>query len=191
MSQTGSPSPHERSQKALEGLIDLSNTPPFDSASQTRSSSPRHRHQSSLEGIIDFSTEPPLDPAARDQARRKFYRIVEYFDDSQGGTVRTVGGGAGVGGDTGSQYNRAQLIRLTYDYACSPISQDNFLRAFFRSVELSMDDSEDVAGELELNDDVRSTFFRFSDYLFDNFFLPSTPCHVYHFVRWNLTLTYL
>lgn len=126
MSQTGSSSPHYRAQKALEGLIDVSNVPPFDgSAAQTRSSSPHHRHQTSLEGIIDFSTEPPLDPAARDQAQRKFYRIVEYFDDASG-SARPVDGSTGS-----PQYSRAKLIRLTHDYEISPVSQDNYLRAFF------------------------------------------------------------
>lgn len=63
-------------------------------------------------------------------------------------------------------YNRSRLIRLTYDYARSPLSQDNFLRAFFGSLELSMD------GEEDLNEPIRSKFFGFADYLVNNFFLP-------------------
>ncbi len=174
--------------------------PPFSSSP----SSPHHRHQSSLETVIDFTTEPPLSPHARQQAARKFHRIVDHFDNAV-----NLGAAAGVG--VGSGYRRARLVRLTYDYALSPVSQDNFLRAFFRALELSMDNGEDDGNDNEndngeddgndnendngeddgndnendnendngidtaLDDQLQSKVFGFADYLFDNFFLPSRP----------------
>lgn len=121
---------------------------------QRSPSSPHHRHQASLESIIDFQTESPLSSAARNVARRRFYTITDHFEAAADPGPR-------------ASYNRSRLIRLTYDYACSPISQDNFLRAFFGSLELPMDSDEDIGA-----DGVESRFFGFADYLFDNFFLP-------------------
>ncbi|KAH6628896.1 hypothetical protein F5144DRAFT_328310 [Chaetomium tenue] len=126
--------------------------------------SPHHRHhQSSLEGITDFQTEAPLDPDARDRARHRFYHIAHHFDDQ---APVLTGNIAARGGGASPRYNRAQLIRLTYDHACSPLSQDNYLRAFFTSLELSMDGNE------ALDERVQDKFFGFADYLFNNFFLP-------------------
>lgn len=125
---------------------------------------PHHKHQSSLEGIIDFSSEPPLALGIRDRARRRFYRIADHFD--------AEGGNNANGG-----YDRSRLIRLTYDYARSPASQDNFLRAFFRSLELPLDREDD--NDLDhLDERVRAAFFGFADCLVDNFFLPSKSCTV-------------
>lgn len=117
-------------------------------------SSPHLRRQSSLESIIDFQAESPLSPGARDRARQRFYHIADHFET------------AAENGDNEPQYNRSLLIRLTHDHARSPLSQDNFLRAFFSSLELSMD------GDEVLDEQIRSKFFGFADYLFDNFFLP-------------------
>ncbi|KAL2138306.1 hypothetical protein VTI28DRAFT_6995 [Corynascus sepedonium] len=129
--------------------------------------SPHYRHQSSLESIIEFQTESPLSPGTRDQARRRFYYIADHFEaatEDSGDNSRNIGGGGGGGGS--SRYNRSRLIRLTYDHARSPLSQDNFLRTFFGSLELSMD------GEEALDERIRAKVFGFADYLFDNFFLP-------------------
>lgn len=141
---------------------------PLDRASPSQPS-PLHRHQSSLEGIIDFSTTVPLGAEQRVQARRKFYHIVQHFEPEAIG-ARTK--------DRENRYNRPLLVRLTYEHARSEESQDAFLRAFFRSVALSIDvgdlacdrdvDFEDKAVE----DDLRSALFGFAEYLIDNFFLP-------------------
>jgi hypothetical protein len=134
---------------------------------------------SPLEGSVVFPTEPPLSPGARDQARRRFYHIVDRFDSKCDDN--------GNGGVNGSQYKHAQLIRLTYNYAQPSASQDNYLRAFFCSLGLSLDnlDGENSGGEdnteniasedidSDLDEQVRSSFFGFADYLIDNFFLPS------------------
>jgi hypothetical protein len=142
-------------------------------------SAPHHRHQASLESIIQFQTEPALSPSARDQARHRFYRITDHFEAAESGGNGNGSGSNNAADNRGSNrgnnqgniggspgYNRSQLIRLTYDYARSPLSQDNFLRAFFASLELSMD------GDEALDQPIRSKFFGFADYLVNNFFLP-------------------
>ena len=107
-----------------------------------------------------MATGPPLGPNARQQASSKFYRIVDHFDN-----VVDIGGG----------YRRSRLVRLTYDYALSPVSQDNFLRAFFRSLELSTGNEDDNGTDIDLDEQVQLKVFGFADYLFNNFFLPSRP----------------
>ena len=72
------------------------------------------RHQSSLESLIDFSSQGPpqfADTEERVQAVARFYRIVSHFEATE----------------TSSPYNRAALIRLTFEYARSAESQDRFL----------------------------------------------------------------
>ncbi|KAL2179716.1 uncharacterized protein P884DRAFT_267403 [Thermothelomyces heterothallicus CBS 202.75] len=132
-------------------------------------SSPHYRHQSSLENIIKLQPEFPLSPDARDRSRRRFYHIVDHFEATaeNGNSNRDNGGNDGGGGGSNKPpYNRSRLIRLTYDHARSPLSQDNFLRAFFGSLELSMDGNE------ALDEQISEKFFSFADYLFYNFFLP-------------------
>uniref|UniRef100_A0A0B7KKY2 HNH nuclease domain-containing protein n=1 Tax=Bionectria ochroleuca TaxID=29856 RepID=A0A0B7KKY2_BIOOC len=115
---------------------------------------PLHRHQSSLEGVIDFSAELTLGTDQRTNAKRRFYHIVEYFE-------------AANSSSSNDDYSRPRLVHFTYDYALSEESRDNFLRAFFRAMALSIDGEEDIDVE-----DLRSPFFGFADYLLDNFFLP-------------------
>ncbi|KAK0744800.1 hypothetical protein B0T21DRAFT_325688 [Apiosordaria backusii] len=137
---------------------------------------PHHRHQSSLEGIIYPSSEAPLEPDLRDQARRKFYRIISYFEATESRSDRARG-----------YYNRPLLVRLTYDYSCSEKSQDIFLRAFFQSVVLPINGEDDIDFS---NTELETAVVRFAEHLFDNFFLPlkaSTkktpqPSPVYHSV---------
>ena len=123
-----------------------------------------------------MATGPPLGPDTRQQARRKFCRIVDHFDN-----VVNIGNAAGVGPEY--SYRRARLVRLTYDHALSPVSQDNFLRAFFRSLELPMGNEDDNGTDngvdngtgINLDEQLQFKVFGFADYLFDNFFLPSRP----------------
>ncbi|RTE68294.1 hypothetical protein BHE90_017328 [Fusarium euwallaceae] len=121
-----------------------------------------HRHQSSLEGIIDFSTRPPLTPAQHVSASRRFDQLVNHFNIPDGSS---------------KGYDRVKLVRLTYEYARSKESKDNFLRAFFESADLPIDGDEDI----DLADEgrqakLRDSLFNFAEYLFENFFLPC----VYH-----------
>lgn len=126
---------------------------------------PSHRHQSSLEGLIDFSTADLLfaNEQQRAQAVSRFRRIVNYFEaaEKQGSSY-----------DDG--YNRLALIRLTFEYARSPESQDRLLGAFFRSLTLGM--LEDSDGVDRNRDTVvasfRSLVFGFANFLMANFFLP-------------------
>ena len=104
--------------------------------------SPCHRRQS----LIDGQNNSPLRPGAR-----RFYHIADHFD--------------AAADLENSQYNRSRLIRLTYNHACSPLSQDTFLRAFFGSLDLSIDGDElDIES---LDEDIETNFFGFADYLFD------------------------
>ncbi|KAJ2977446.1 hypothetical protein NUW58_g7812 [Xylaria curta] len=118
---------------------------------------PLHRHQSSLEGVIDFSAEAPLEINQRNDAKRRFYRIIEHFGAT--GTIDNVP----------PQYEPPRLVRYTYEYALSEESRDNFLRAFFRAMALSLTGQNNDLDNLE---DLRSLFFGFANYLLDNFFLP-------------------
>ncbi|KAH6640148.1 hypothetical protein F5144DRAFT_618018 [Chaetomium tenue] len=134
---------------------------------------PLHRHQSSLEEILDFSSTVPLGAEQRGQARRKFYRIVQHFEAESTQTSKTK-----TAGKRGTRYNQPLLIRLTYENARSEESQDVFLRAFFRSMALSLD-GEDLKSDLDLDfgneaveADLRSSLIGFAEYLIDNFFLP-------------------
>ncbi|KAI1660597.1 hypothetical protein F4813DRAFT_298679, partial [Daldinia decipiens] len=64
------------------------------------------------------------------------------------------------------------LVRLTYEYALTDESKDNFLRTFFRSMGLSMDGEDIGFGDKDFEEELRSSLLRFADYLLDNFFLP-------------------
>ncbi|KAL7623277.1 hypothetical protein AAE478_006958 [Parahypoxylon ruwenzoriense] len=109
-------------------------------------------HQSSsLENIIDFSPEPPLETELRDHASRRLHRICEHFDT----------------GIPQGDFSRPRLIRYTYTYSLSQESRDYFLRSFFQAVDLRIGENELVNFE-----DIRSKFFDFGEYLFNNFFLP-------------------
>lgn len=124
-----------------------------------------HRHQVSLEGIVDFLPPPALSDQQRINASRRFYSIVNHFDNGENPTG-------------GVSYNRPRLIRLTYEYALSNESRDLILQAFFRSLGLALDDEAEVVfGGQE--DDIRSNVYGFAEYLMDNFFLP---CAFFYFI---------
>ncbi|KAI1424058.1 hypothetical protein F5Y12DRAFT_754595 [Xylaria sp. FL1777] len=111
----------------------------------------------SLEDVIDFSAEAPLGIIQRNDAKRRFYRIVEHFR----GDIAV----------NSSQYKPSLLIRYPYEYALSDESRDNFLRAFFRALALSLT-GQDNDNDLDDLENLRSLFFGFASYLLDNFFLP-------------------
>lgn len=123
-------------------------------------SAPHHRHQSSLEGLIDLNHRAPLTANQRACARAKFSRIVTRLE----ATTSSDG-----------PYNRPVLVRLTYEYARSEESKDNFLRAFFQAMALSIDDEQEnlcLDENRELEEELRSALVQFAEYLLDNFFLP-------------------
>ncbi|KAK5994114.1 hypothetical protein PT974_07554 [Cladobotryum mycophilum] len=123
--------------------------------------SPHHRHQASLEQVIDFSQRPSLGQDQRDSAKRRFYSIVNHLEGSNGTK------------NNASPYNRPVLVRLTYEHARSVESQDNFMRAFFESIELSIEADEDIdLSDESFEKQLRERFYGFADYLVENFFLP-------------------
>src|ERR1051325_11396394 len=95
---------------------------------------PSLRHQSSLEGLIDFSATEPVfaNEQERAQAIGRFRRILDHFEAAEPPAPRHSHG-----------YDRPVLVRLTFEYARSPESQDKFLVAFFQSVALGMLDNND------------------------------------------------
>ncbi len=115
-----------------------------------------HRHQSSL---IYPSSISPLEPRQRDQARRKFYDIINYFEATESKSD----------GTRSSHYNRPLLVRLTYEHSRSEESQDIFLQAFLQSVAIQIDSEDDVDFD---NPELKAALVRFAEHLFDNFFLP-------------------
>lgn len=117
------------------------------------SPAPLHRHQSSLEGFINFSPALPLSDGQRASATQRFYHIADHFEANNG--------------NHDGQYSPPRLVRLTYEHALSEQSRDNFLRAFFEAMALSIE-----GPEVDDREDLRSPFFAFADYLLDNFFLP-------------------
>ncbi|KAK2796086.1 hypothetical protein FQN52_000060 [Onygenales sp. PD_12] len=125
------------------------------------SPSPHHRHQSSLERILNFSPPARLTATHLAQAKSLFYRIIDHFSTP---------------GDISSRpYKRPLLVRYTYEYARSETSRETFLCAFFDSMELNVADDELIHiswDDKGLEDKLRLALIEFSDFLFDNFYLP-------------------
>ncbi|EFX01765.1 ATP-binding cassette transporter [Grosmannia clavigera kw1407] len=107
--------------------------------------------------VADVGT--PAEPAQHVLASRRFAALTSRFD-------------VGDGRDSDSNdYDRVKLVRLTYEYARSEESRNNFLRASFEIASLPMDTEEDnLDGDTE---HLHDALIDFADYLFDNFFLPS------------------
>ncbi|KAI1316094.1 hypothetical protein F5Y16DRAFT_393245 [Xylariaceae sp. FL0255] len=122
---------------------------------------PLHRHQLSLEGVLDFSSTEGLSTIQRADARRRFYRIVNHFLPA-----------SEIDSSARSQtYSPPRLISLTYKYALSNEARDNFLRAFFQSIDIPI--VEDRTGDDDDDPEtLRPSVFAFADYLMDQFFLP-------------------
>ncbi|KAK3364164.1 hypothetical protein B0T25DRAFT_433638, partial [Lasiosphaeria hispida] len=76
-------------------------------------------HPSWLDGI-DFSLAQSLfaNPRLRNQATNRFYHVVKHFEAREPTRYH-------------NNYNRPGLVRLTFEYARSPESQDRILSAFF------------------------------------------------------------
>ncbi|KAI3320936.1 hypothetical protein HD806DRAFT_537590 [Xylariaceae sp. AK1471] len=135
---------------------------------------PLHRHQLSLEGILDFSSTEGLSTIQRANAKRRFNRIVNHFlpASENDSSARS------------QTYSPPRLISLTYKYALSDEARDNFLRAFFQSIDIPI--VKDGTGDDDDGDPetLRSSVFAFADYLMDQFFLPCKktpqPSPVFH-----------
>jgi len=126
---------------------------------------PSHLHQSALEGIIDFSEADPIfeNGQQRVQAIEKFRHILAHFENTKKQLKSSR---------PAHEYNPPALIRLTFEYARSPESQDKVLSAFFRSVALEMLDDRD---SIDLSDnELCNRVNSFAQHLIDHFFLPCT-----------------
>lgn len=86
--------------------------------------SPHHRHQASLEGVINlFAVTPPLSLEQRQDLTRVFTAVIDACEPLQ----------------NPKPYKQITLVRLTYEYARSEASRDNFLRFFFQQTKISSD----------------------------------------------------
>ena len=116
--------------------------------------STHHRHQTSLEGVIDlFATTRQLSSEQRDKATRVFNGVTEACEPLH---------------NTGP-YKQITLVRLTYEYARSEASRDNFLRFFFQQTDIPTEVSD---GEVIRRCDYGPQVIAFADTLIENFFLP-------------------
>ncbi|KAK3364044.1 hypothetical protein B0T25DRAFT_434648, partial [Lasiosphaeria hispida] len=79
-------------------------------------------HLSWLDGI-DFSHAESLaaNPQLRTQAINRFHHVVKHFEAGEQDPTQI----------SDTSYNRPALVRLTFQYARSPESQNKFLVAFF------------------------------------------------------------
>ncbi|KAK3364156.1 hypothetical protein B0T25DRAFT_442834, partial [Lasiosphaeria hispida] len=117
---------------------------------------PAHR-PSSLDNI-DFSPAESLaaNPPLRAQAVQRFHHVVYHFE-------------AGEPARHSNDYNRPALVRLLFQYARSPASQNRFLAAFFQRLLLGMGDAD---GDIVFDNGLRSLLFAFAEDLMNNFFIP-------------------
>ena len=115
----------------------------------------RHGDQASLEVIINFPGPIPLAADERARAKRQFYSIINHFNTE---------------GSDGS-YRRPLLVRYTYEYSRSELSQDTFLRAFFECMSLDIAAEQDLGLDAKENQ-LRDSLSSFAGFLLDNFFIP-------------------
>src|SRR5436305_8462077 len=122
--------------------------------------SPHHRHQTSLEGVIDlFSPHPGLSSEQRQQETRIFTAVIEACEPLQ----------------NHKPYKQITLVRLTYEYARSEASRDNFLRFFFQYTQIPTDASQ---SESITTSDYGPRLIAFAETLIENFFLPCKPIRI-------------
>lgn len=118
------------------------------------SPSSHHRHQASLEGVLDlFPAMPPLSPRERQEADRVFTAVVGACEPLQ----------------NQEPYRQVTLVRLTYEYARSEASKDNFLRFFLQQTQIPIEASERDCTSLS---EYGPRLVALADTLFGNFFLP-------------------
>jgi len=107
--------------------------------------------------MIDFAQVPIFtNPDERARAVSRFYHILHHF------TVIEENNAA-------KPYNRATLIRTTFEFARSAASQDRFLAFIFQSLAVGILDTEPV----DCTDPcLGEAFFSAAEFLMTNFFLP-------------------
>ena len=95
-----------------------------------------------------------LSPEQRDQATHIFNAIIGACEPSQ---------------PNSGPYKKITLVRLTYEYARSEASRDNFLQFFFQHTQIPIEVSE---WKLIRGSNHGSQLIAFADTLVENFFLP-------------------
>jgi hypothetical protein len=116
--------------------------------------SPHHRHQTSLEGVIDvFAPHPALSFDQRQQETSVFTAVIEACEPRQ----------------NHKPYKQVTLVRLTYEYARSEASRDNFLRFFFQHTQIPTKPTQSESATLS---DYGPRLIAFAETLIENFFLP-------------------
>ena len=133
--------------------------------------SPLHRHQPSLQGFLDFSSPSVLEPLQLSRAIEIFSRLVSLYEPLQ------------------ANHGKYGYITLLHTVHECVVSKDNFLRYFFLFIDRNLSHDEDVleadisralsrfsdlsAWERTQLDELQQSLAAFSDYLVDNFFLPT------------------
>ena len=118
------------------------------------SPSPHHRHQTSLQGVFNLHTPHlALSSEQRQQAIRAFNAVIDVCEPLQ----------------NRNPYKQVTLVRLTYEYARSEASRDNFLRFFFEHTQIPIDVTQN---ELVSATDHGPRLIAFAELLLENFFLP-------------------
>lgn len=103
-----------------------------------------------LEGIIN--RPQPLTADQRARAQRRFYDVISHFDAANTSSIRA-----------GNRHS--QLVRYTYEYSRSKLSQDTFIRTFFAFMKVDVAGEEDIEfyGEV-LGDQLGQDWIYFADF---------------------------
>jgi hypothetical protein len=112
------------------------------------------------------------DAALRARVVSRFQRIVKHFEAT----------------DDRREYNRPALVRLTFEYARSPDSQDRLLVFFFQSLGLDMLDGDDGDVDEEAHARLGQPLFDMAEFLMANFFLPRKQQQQQPFLPLRLSL---
>ncbi|PGH01047.1 hypothetical protein GX51_05484 [Blastomyces parvus] len=111
-----------------------------------------------LEAILDFSTRQHFTPDQRTRARTQLYSIIAHYNTPHDPSL--------------VKYNRPLLLRYTYEYARSDLSQDMVLSALVDWLGFSIDGEAINFSDEDVADNLRERLMEFADFLLDNFFTP-------------------
>lgn len=117
-------------------------------------------HQALLEEVSKLSlSEAPSEPDQRTRMTEIFKQIIGHYEPLQ---------------PKDGRYKHVTLLKLTYEYVLSKESRDRFLKFFFESVKISVEDEfhfEDW--DPERKSEFESRLDACADFLVNSFFLPS------------------
>ena len=118
-------------------------------------------HQALLDEISKLSLSEPLSEPDRIRMTEIFKQIIGHYEPLQPKVGR-------------SKYKKITLLKLTHEYVLSKESQARFLRYFFDTVKISVEDEFhfEVWGQ-ERKTEFASRLDACADILVNGFFLPS------------------